>query len=153
MPNDTALSVCGRNRFVRMGTGTRTEACLSPRFQVGEAIASRTYVPIEAIRETSRGYAISTAICPMKLLMVCFSCESTSSAIVITSVSGKLKSTVLRFFRKTIGGHLPPAAAVNAVPKTSSRFSICFRQQSTTYNCPASRPKNDRFRCGRRQTV
>ena len=43
-------------------------------------------------------YAAVAAACPMKLVIVCFSCESTSSAMVITSVSSKLKSTVLRFF-------------------------------------------------------
>jgi DNA-binding NtrC family response regulator len=35
-----------------------------------------------------------------KLTIVCFSCESTSSAIAVTSISSKLKSTLLRFFCK-----------------------------------------------------
>ena len=35
-----------------------------------------------------------------KLMIVCFSCESTSSAMVITSIRSKLKSTTLRLVCK-----------------------------------------------------
>ena len=41
-------------------------------------------------------YAATAAPDAEKLTMVCFSCESTSSAIVITSASSRLKSTVLK---------------------------------------------------------
>ena len=44
--------------------------------------------------------AVGSAACPMKLTRVCFSCESTSSAMVIMSISNELKSTVLKFFCK-----------------------------------------------------
>jgi len=41
-------------------------------------------------------YAATAAPDAEKLTMVCFNCESTSSAIVITSASSRLKSTVLK---------------------------------------------------------
>jgi hypothetical protein len=41
-------------------------------------------------------YAAMPSVDSEKLMIVCFSCRSTSSAIVITSVSNRLKSTVFR---------------------------------------------------------
>lgn len=47
-------------------------------------------------------YAAALEILSVKLIIVCFSWESHSSAIVITSVSSRLKSTLRKFFCKVL---------------------------------------------------
>ena len=47
-------------------------------------------------------YAEACAACSIKLLTACFSCESHSSAMVITSISSRLKSTVPRLFCRVL---------------------------------------------------
>jgi hypothetical protein len=57
-----------------------------------------SFYGLEACAAPRRVYADAT--CPLKLMIACFNCESTSSAIATTSSISKLKSTVLRLFCK-----------------------------------------------------
>jgi len=60
------------------------------------AIFNKSNPPASQFRESGHPYAAILAADSAKLTIVCFSCESTSSAMVITSVKRRLKSTALR---------------------------------------------------------